>query len=431
MKPPQPQWYALGNLGSNIFSQAFATFALFFYIDHLRGPVGAITAALAVQSLWHAVLNPIIGQLSDRTRTRYGRRIPYIAGLSIPLGVIFFLLWHPLVSASNLAWYFLIVVMLFDFTYLAVVLNWTSLFPEMFRSIQARSRAQASRQAVGIVALMVGVAAPPLLYGRLGWTSMGLILGVIGTAGFLLSLKGAKEATPLESSPSHWNWVEPWTLMRTSWGFQRFLGTNFLVQLTLGLIPAVLPFYAKYVLHTSHSMLSLLLASIFVVALIAVVPWTRWIRKRGSHLGILWAIGWLAMGVTPFIWAPDTLWVFSGCLLLGIGLAGFLVLADVLIAEVIDQDAQIHGTRREGLFYGINGFILRLGVSVQALLLYLALHFSHYHANTLGFATTSVRWGLRGLAGVIPLMLLIMAWSVIRHFDVPPSPSEHAPSAAS
>ena len=427
MTRPEPHWYALGNLGSNIFSQAFATYAIFFYIDHLRGPVGAITAALAVQSIWHAVLNPMIGQLSDRTRTKRGRRVPYIAVLSLPLGVIFVLMWHPLVSHSGLAWYFLMIVVLFDLTYLAVVLNWTSLFPEMFRTIQTRSRAQSPRQAIGIVALIIGVAVPPLLYGHFGWTAMGIILGSIGTAGFLLSLIGVKEASTLnislrQSSPT--NLRTSWHLIRTSQGFGQFLGTNFLVQLTLGIIPAVLPFYAKYVLHASHSMLSSLLASIFVVALIAVVPWTRWIRRKGSHHAILWAIGWLSLGVIPLIFAPNIFWALTGAILLGIGLAGFLVLADVLISEVIDQDAHQQGTRREGIFYGINGFILRLGVSIQALLLYVVLHFSGYYANSMGIAPPLTRLGFRALAGIVPLFLLLGAWFLIRNFNVPQSPAE-------
>lgn len=423
-RTPQPHWYALGNLGSNIFSQAFATFALFFYIDHLRGPIGAITVVMAIQSVWHAVLNPAIGQLSDRTRSSRGRRIPYIAGLAIPLGVVFALLWHPLVGRSHLALYFLVLVVLFDTLYLAVVLNWTSLFPEMFRTIAERSRAQSSRQAIGIVALMIGVALPPILYGRLGWTTMGILLAVIGTGGFLFSLRGSVELQETTSAPvPQWQIAEPWHLFRSAVGFRRYLATNFLVQLTLGLIPAVLPFYAKYVLHISHGLLSLVLASIFVVALATVVPWTRWMRHQGSHRAILWAIGFLGVGVMPFIWAKSLTWVLVGTVIIGIGLAGFLSLADVLLAEVIDLDATQGHVRREGLFYGINGFVLRLGVSIQALFLYLVLHYSGYQANSQGIAPPLVSLGFRMLVGVVPLLLLITAWWTIRRFDVPESPT--------
>ncbi len=418
----RPSWYALGNLGSNIFSQAFATFILFFYIDHLHAPLAGITIAMTIQSIWHAILNPVIGQISDRTRTLYGRRIPYIAVLSIPLGVIFFLLWHPIVPLHSLTIYFLVMVLLFDLFYLAVVLNWTSLFPEMFQTIAERTQAQSPRQMVGVIALLIGVAAPPLLYSHWGWSWMGAILGIIGTLGFLLSLHGSHEVSFSQQSRQRLSLFASWHLLTGFKGFRRFLLMNFLVQLTLGLVPAVLPFYAKYVLHISHGLLSLLLASIFITALIVITPWGHWIRQKGSHLSIRWTIILLFMGLIPFL-VPSRWGVFAAAVLLGGGLGGFLVLADLLMAEVIDMDAQRGNIRREGIFYGINGFILRLGVSVQSLFLYIVLHSTHFRPNAAGHASVSVENGFRILISLIPMILLMVAYLVIRHHDVPESQS--------
>ncbi len=418
----RPRWYALGNLGSNIFSQSFATFILFFYIDHLHAPLAGITIAMTIQSIWHAVLNPVIGQISDRTRTKYGRRVPYIALLSIPLGVIFFLLWHPVVPRPWLSLYFLVIVLLFDLFYLSVVLNWTSLFPEMFQTIAERTQAQTPRQIAGVIALFIGVAAPPLLYGHWGWSWMGAILGMIGTLGFLLSLHGSHEGNLSEKPRSKLSWTESWRLFARFKGFRRFLVMNFLVQLTLGLVPAVLPFYAKYVLHISHSLLSLLLASIFATALIVITPWSYWIKHKGSHLSIRWTIVFLIVGLIPFL-IPNSTGAFVAAFFLGIGLGGFLVLADVLIAEAIDMDAEVQNTRREGIFYGINGFILRLGVSVQSLFLYIVLRTTHFKPNASGYAPASVENGFRILISLIPIILLVVAYLVIRRHNVPESQS--------
>ena len=421
----RPRWYALGNLGSNIFSQAFATFIIFFYVDHLHAPLAGITLAMAIQSVWHAVLNPVVGQISDRTRTRYGRRIPYIAVLSIPLGIIFFLLWDPFVPDQWLSLYFLVAVLLFDLTYLMVVLNWTSLFPEMFQSIADRTRAQAPRQIVGVIALLVGVAMPPILYGHWGYPAMGAILGTIGTLGFLFSLWGSQEHSlapvPLATPPCRLSLFDTWNLLTGFRGYRRFLVMNFLVQLTLGIVPAVLPFYAKYVLHISHSLLSALLSSIFVTALVLVVPWSRWIKTKGSHRGIRQTIILLMIGLIPFWVTRNVIGIFLAAIVLGLGLSGFLVLADVLMAEVIDMDAQQHRQRREGIFYGINGFILRLGVSVQALLLYAVLHSTHFQPNRSGQAPIAVEDGFRILISLVPLIFLITAYVVIRRHDVPES----------
>jgi GPH family glycoside/pentoside/hexuronide:cation symporter len=193
------------------------------------------------------------------------------------------------------------------------------------------------------------------------------------------------------------------------------------VQLTLGLIPAILPFYAKYVLHIPNSILSLLLGSIFITALLLVVPWTHLIRRLGSHKALNWTIVCLAVGVIPFSLSTRLAVILPSAVILGAGLAGFLTLADVLMAEVIDHDAGAARPRREGIFYGINGFILRLGVSVQALLLYVVLHFTGYYANSAGRASITVQDGFRSLMSLFPLIFLIVAFLVIQRFTVPES----------
>jgi GPH family glycoside/pentoside/hexuronide:cation symporter len=93
------------------------------------------------------------------------------------------------------------------------------------------------------------------------------------------------------------------------------------------------------------------------------------------------------------------------------------------MAEVIDMDAQRGNIRREGIFYGINGFILRLGVSVQSLFLYIVLHSTHFRPNAAGHASVSVENGFRILISLIPMILLMVAYLVIRHHDVPESQS--------
>ncbi|WP_084660839.1 MFS transporter [Sulfobacillus thermosulfidooxidans] len=248
------------------------------------------------------------------------------------------------------------------------------------------------------------------------------ILSGIGTLGFLLSLHGSHERPHTPSSSARFSLIQSWNVLKEFKGFRRFLLMNFLIQLTLGLVPAVLPFYAKYVLHMSHGILSILLASIFVIALFCIVPWTHIIERIGSHQGIRWTIGLLAVGLLPFLLLGNLPGIFGGAVVLGAGLGGFLVLADVLMAEVIDWDAHEGKIRREGLFYGINGFILRLGVSIQAVLLYIVLHSTGFKPNPTGVAPIAVQDGFRLLMGFIPLVFLFLAYLVIRRYDVPPSP---------
>lgn len=425
--------YALGNLGTNIYLQAFATFALFFYVDHLGASIGLISLFLGLQVIWNALLNPVLGQLSDRTRSPLGRRVPYILALSLPLGAVFWLIWRPLFGHALLPLYFALSVGLFDLLYVAVTLNWTSLFPEMFRTIEARAQAQWWRQGVGVVALMIGVALPPLIYGHFGWSAMGLAFGIVGTVGFLLSTLGAKESSATAAEPSDLRGIGAairFTVTNPS--FLAFLALNFLIQFTFDVLEAVLPFFAKYVMHVPNRDLTILLGGIFVVALGLVYPWSRVVRRLGSRRAMALSIVLLAAGALPFAWLTGLGWGLAAAVLLGAGLAGFLLLSDVLIAEVVDDDARRAGRRREGSFFGVNGFVVRFGVTLEAGVVYLALHASGYHANAAGHASASVVDAMRLVMVVVPWLALILAYAALRRVRVAESPhAETAPLARS
>jgi GPH family glycoside/pentoside/hexuronide:cation symporter len=414
-----PVAYSLGSLGTNIFAQAFSTFVLFFYIDHLHAPLGPVTAAMAVQSVWHAVLNPVVGWLSDRTRTAFGRRLPYIAMATLPLGLVFWFLWRPFVPRANLPVYFLVVVALFDLLYLVTVINWTSLYPEIFRSLEERARVSSWRQGFGIAALMIGVAVPPLLYGRFGWSTMGLALSIIGTAGFVALIFGIHPAARRTTMPPRPMQLAPalrHTL--TQPGFLRYLGTNFLVQFVLVVIPAGMPFFAKYVLHVTHTRLTIMLAVTFVLAILLVRPWAGVILRFGSRRAFRAAIAILALGALPFFFIRSFLEGIAATALIGVGLSGFLMLVDIIMAEIIDDDERRVGERREGVYYGINGFVLRFGTTLESLVLYVILTVTHYHANAAGLASVSVREGFRVLMAGVPLVALMGALALFHGYRV-------------
>ncbi|HOU41137.1 MAG TPA: MFS transporter, partial [Promineifilum sp.] len=123
--------YAAGSLGVALSYQAFSTYIQFLYIDVLGVRAVWIGVVWAIYGVWNAVNDPLSGYWSDRTRTRWGRRVPWIAGSLVPLLITFFLLWFPFGKA--VAWselttlfYFLGIVLLFDLFWTVYVMNWTA-----------------------------------------------------------------------------------------------------------------------------------------------------------------------------------------------------------------------------------------------------------------------------------------------------------------
>jgi Na+/melibiose symporter-like transporter len=99
-------WYGLGAVPGGIALSA-ATFIVFYYNQVLGVPAATVGLAILAASIFDAVTDPIAGAISDRTRSRLGRRHPYLLACSVPLGLVFYLVWVPpggLAQSDLVAW---------------------------------------------------------------------------------------------------------------------------------------------------------------------------------------------------------------------------------------------------------------------------------------------------------------------------------------
>ncbi|MFL7868491.1 MAG: MFS transporter, partial [Anaerolineales bacterium] len=128
--------YSMGNFANTIAYQVFGNRIQFYYVDILG--LNAATAGVlwTIYGLWNAVNDPLMGQISDRTRSRFGRRVPYVAFGAIPLGLSFFFLWTPPTQSPwVLAAYFFMILFIFDTLYSLTIIAYNALFPEVAPSV--------------------------------------------------------------------------------------------------------------------------------------------------------------------------------------------------------------------------------------------------------------------------------------------------------
>lgn len=439
---PLARWqvilYASGSLSVALSYQAFATYIQFLYIDRFGLRALAVGVVWSIYGLWNAINDPLAGYLSDRTRTRWGRRIPWIAGLFLPLSATFYLLWTP--SAALLAGpenvllaYFLVIVLAFDLLWTIVVMNWTALFPEMVPGEQERATVSAWRQIFSVVGLMIGVALPPVLAGA-DWSGrerMALMLAIVTALFFALSLLGSRERPHPAGEPT----LPLRAALQTAFqhrDFRAFLGANLALQFVLLMLVAVVPFYTKYVLRLQAPLNmagmsvdvelqnSLFLGITFLITLPALPLWARLARRWGAWLALRRACLLSALTLSLFFLPRG---FFDGLLaasLFGVVLAGLLMLPDLLIAALVDADELATGTRREGLYFGLNGLVIRFAFTFQGLLVGLVLNATGYVSSSAEVLypaqPAAAIWGIRLLIGGIPAMAALIAYLFLGYY---------------
>ena len=406
--------YSFGAVATALSYQAFSTYIIYFYVDVVKLSVGLATWGMLIWGIWNAINDPLMGFISDRTRTRWGRRIPYILFTALPFGLIYFLIWSPPFTALqqlSLFLYFLIFICLFDLCYTITVLNWASLFPEMFRTLDERAQVNAYRQSFGMLGLIIGIALPPLLFTTIGWSLMGAIFGALIILAYYISLWGSYERKiPSEEKSLGLIAALKNTLINRS--FATFVTSNLFIQYTFTMVLALIPFYAKYILKVPEQKITIIMLGALSVAIPMMFVWRSLTVKFGAKKTYLAAILVMAAALLPFSFINDFALTVLAALLVGASFSGIILISDVLISDIIDEDSIKTQTRREGIYFGANAFICRFSIALEALSIGLIFTQTGYNPNVL-MQTPQFLLGLRWLLSGFPILALALAFLIM------------------
>jgi GPH family glycoside/pentoside/hexuronide:cation symporter len=329
----------------------------------------------AIGRFWDAFTDPIVGHLSDRTRTRLGRRRPWLLAAALPVSAAYLAIWSPpaALEASQLALWMGGAILLFYTAITAFSVPYTALGAELSAGYHDRTRvfgAKAFGDHVGIVLgaaslLFMENAAQP----RAAAVCVATVAGALMIAGTLWATAALREPAEHQGRGGRRRSYDAFADVLRNREARILIAVFFLEMLGYQTFVVMLPYVTEYVLETPGATAYYLFAAI-LTTLVTLPMWGPWSRRFGK------ARVWRAsLAVKTAVFAGMALvgpgdWVLIGALTVVFGAAtgGGAVLGPSLKADVVDSDEARTGERKEGTFFAAWGLAIKMAIGFAILI---------------------------------------------------------------
>ena len=411
--------WGVAALGTSLISGTYGALLPIFYQDYLGLAARWIAIASAIYAIWNAINDPLFGYITDKTRSRLGRRIPYMRFTAPFLALTFILVWFapPQAGQQALFWWMLVTMLLYDTAYTIIGLVYSALLPEVSESDAERNGLQISSSLFGLLGILLGFLIPDFFRPKAGalpsfqpLQMAMIVVGIVSMTLIIITTLKVKERPEFTRVDKPLGLLSALRYTFTSRSFLVLVSANFMSILMNSLILGAIFYLADYVMQINTM---ILLAFLFIPLIIG-VPLTTLIRSRlgvvktQQLLLLIAGVGLVLIAIVPTSLIP-------ACIALaGFGLSGPQTLTNVLFAQVADEDELRSGVRREGAFFGINALITKPAQSV-------ALALSPFILEATNFVTreanagqiflnqpASAIFGIKVIAGLIPGIAMLL-----------------------
>ncbi len=406
--------YGAGDLTNSLLLTIIGVYFAIFLTDVVRLDPVLAGAAIFVGRSMDWINDPIVGYLSDRTRSRWGRRRPFLLFGLAPLAIAFVLMYWvpPFNNQSILTLYYAVMYMFFDTVATFVYMPYFALTPELTLDYDERTSLSTVRAVFSIVGSILAFTLPSLIVNsfpnaRLGHLAMALIFGTLGVLPLLLTFFGTRER-PEYQTQAQPTIRESLAVIRNNQPFQFALGMYLLTWTTIDLLMAVLLYFIRYWLQMGEFE-SLIMGTLFVSAVIFLPVWNwlshRWNKRTAYVVGIGFFA--LMMIVLSFVQSSTPLpYVIGLAVLLGVGVSAAHVIPWSILPDAVEWDEWQSGNRHEGAFYSMVSLAQKVASSIAIPLALVSLGLSAYIPETTQQAPSAlgvIRW----LVGLVPPVLLV------------------------
>lgn len=435
--------YGAGDLGPAV-TTGVATFYLLVFFTNVAGiPVGLASSILAIGKIWDAINDPIVGVLTDRTKSRWGRRLPWLFYGAVPFGIFSFLQWIVPQFGSDrtaqvwgLFWYYLIIGVISQVFFTVVNLPYTAMTPELTQDYNERTSLNSFRFGFSIGGSIFSLILATVIFENIeDRQQQFLVLAAVCAAIAVLSLFwcvwGTRDRimayevsrTEIESPPSI-PIKEQLKIVFSNKPFLYVIGIYFFSWLAVQVTGTIIPFFVVNYMELQDSDVPKVLIGVQGTALLMLFVWSFLSKKFGKK--IVYFIGislWIIADVGLFFLKPgQNQLMYFLAVIAGVGVSTAYLIPWSMIPDVIELDELNTGQRREGIFYSFMVFLQKFGLVLGIFLIGIALQASGFKEaapeQPLPTQSPSAVFAIRIATAFIPAVCLICSLFITYFYPI-------------
>lgn len=423
--------FSLGSLGTGIFSMAPSVLLLYFMTDILGIAASLAAVAMALPRFWDIFVDPLVGIASDRTRSRWGRRRPYLLVGAVLMSVSFIFLFSVPDIASPTArfLYVLIIFVISSTAYSVFSVPYITMPAEMSDDPRERTRIMSYRIGFALGGLLIGATAAPLLVewfggGRAGYSKMSIIIGAFCGLSMLTVFFVSKGIALRGHAPETTSLALNLRLAMTNRPFFILVVTYILQISAISTFLAAVPYSVVYLSSGSAGDAGVIFLALMSAAIMATPVWS-WaaIRfgKKPCYLSaiLLYSVVSLVMALridAGLNWLP-----FGFAFLLGVPFGAIMMIPFSMLTDTIQFDTGMTGLRREGIFTGLWMAGEKAGLAIGPLIMGTILSFTGFMPSLDGATVQQSRNALLGIQlalSLVPAIIMLSSVAVLRFYSI-------------
>ncbi len=415
--------YGICDLGGNLFFTATAFVLLNYLTDTVGLAAGLAGTALMVGRLWDAFYDPIIGYVSDRTQTRWGRRRPFMFAGTVPLMLAMVLMFvnpsmlfgegfRTLNNQIPLFIWVMVVYIVLCTAYSTVNIPYSSMTPELTTDYNERTSLNGYRFGFAAIGTLLGAGAALPIIGLFadkneGFVAMGVIFGIVMAATALITVFAVKE--PKTVRPAQMDFLKTYLAVFKNKPYLLILCGYVMHIIAITSVSGIAIYYFKYIFG-AEAKTTIAIVILLVTSMVFIPVSVMLSKKVGKKLVYGGGMAWVAVVLMIiFFFGHKQPITFSYIMMfvMGIGFGFTYALPYAIVPDAIEYDYLKTGQRREGAFYGIWTWALKIGQAFAALAMGWVLALMGYVADIIP-QSPSAELGIRLFLGPIPAAIFIL-----------------------